>query len=290
MTSAARLRQLLAEGELLTAPTAFDPLSALLAERAGFPLCYIGGYVVGAHLGCGEPLLTASEMVEAAGRIANAVRIPTIADAGAGFGGLPHTVRTIREFERAGVAGVHIEDQVVPKRVGYHKGEVHVVPRDEMRHKLRFALEARDSADFVVIARTDARRAVNGGLEEALKRIRMYVELEADLILAFPADAEEAARFAEAAPGRMVYVAPEGRSTRPNLPASELKALGYRMLVHSEGSLLTAASALRDYYRDLRARPDTTSQAERAFAAERVSVENALGLVDLFALEDLEPL
>ena len=131
---------------------------------------------------------------------------------------------------------------------------------------------------------------MNGSLEEALERIRMYVELEADLILAFPADAEEAARFAEAAPGRMVYVAPEGRSTRPNLPASELKALGYRMLVHSEGSLLTAASALRDYYRDLRARPDTTPQAERAFAAERASVENALGLVDLFALEDLEPL
>lgn len=293
MRNASKLRTLLSERPFFTAPTVYDPLSALLAQDAGFPLAYIGGYVVGAHLGCGEPLLTATEMIEVSGRIAAAVAIPTIADAGAGFGNLPHTARTIREFERAGVAGVHIEDQVVPKRMGYHRGEVHIVPRVEMQRKLDVALGARDDADFVIIARTDARGAVNGGLDETLARIRMFVAAGADLVLAFPATPEEAVLFAEAAPNKMVYVVPEGRTTRPNLPAARLAELGYRMAVHSEGSLLRAANTLRDYFMSLDgASGGSGSPAgdEAFYAAERAAIERTLRVQDSFVLEDLEPL
>lgn len=290
MRSTTRLRQLLREHEFLTAPTVYDPLSALLAQEAGFPLCYIGGYVVGAHLGCGEPLLSSTEMIDTSARIGAAVTIPTIADAGAGFGNLPHTVRTIRGFEQAGTAGVHLEDQVVPKRVGYHRGEVHIIPRDDMRHKVRLVLELREDPDFVIIARTDARGAVGGGLDETLARLDMFMELGADLILAFPANPEEAVLFAEKAPGKMIYVSPEGRSSRPNLDANILRDIGYRMVVYSEGSLLRSASTLRSYFRDLRTSSITAPADEAFYAAERAAVEGTLNIQDSFALEDLEPI
>src|SRR5205823_9912659 len=136
------------------------PLEGRLAERMGTPLVYTGGYVSGASRVISEPLLTMDEQVRIAGDVARAVEVPLIADAGAGFGEPLHTMRTVREFAAAGVAGIHIEDQLFPKRAHYHKYVAHAVPVAEFVAKIRLACRQRDQTDkdFVIIARSDTCR------------------------------------------------------------------------------------------------------------------------------------
>ena len=163
------------------APGAFDPLSARLVEEAGFPAVYMTGFGTSAAL-IGRPdvgLLTMTEMVGNAGRIAACVDIPVIADADTGYGNPLNVIRTVGAYEAAGVAGIHIEDQVAPKKCGHMEGKL-VIPAEEMAEKVRAAVEARTQPEFVIIARTDA-RAVEG-LERALERGRMYREAGADVL------------------------------------------------------------------------------------------------------------
>ena len=194
---AARLRALLDSGQTIVAPGAFDSLSARLVEEAGFPAVYMTGFGTSAAL-IGRPdvgLLTMTEMVGHAGRIAACVDIPVIADADTGYGNPLNVIRTVGAYEAAGVAGIHIEDQVAPKKCGHLEGK-QVIPAEEMVQKIRAAVEARTQPEFVIIARTDA-RAVEG-LERALQRGRMYREAGADVLfieaLTSEAEAEEAAR------------------------------------------------------------------------------------------------
>src|SRR5712671_6537603 len=168
---AARLRELLDSGQTIVAPGAFDPLSARLVEEAGFPAVYMTGFGTSAAL-LGRPdvgLLTMTEMAGNAGRIAACVDIPVIADADTGYGNPLNVMRTVALYEAAGVAGIHIEDQVAPKKCGHMEGK-QVIPAEEMAQKLRAAVRARRDPDFVLIARTDARAVL--GLEEALRRGR----------------------------------------------------------------------------------------------------------------------
>src|SRR6516225_7555374 len=141
------LRRLLKEESLVYMPSAYYALGGRLVEDLGFKAVYVGGFVTGGSRCASEPLLTMDEQVRVSGDVANAVAIPTVADGGAGFGEPLHTTRAVREFIRAGVAGIHIEDQLYPKRAHYHKYVAHAVPREEFVDKIKFACRARDELD-----------------------------------------------------------------------------------------------------------------------------------------------
>ena len=177
----ARLRELMAQPSTLVAPGAYDGISARLIEAAGFQALYrTGGGTSASYLGHPDlGLLTLTEMVDHARRIAASVRIPVIADADTGYGNALNVIRTVHEFERAGVAGIHLEDQVFPKRCGFLRGKA-VIPREEFVTKIKAAVSERLSDDFVIIARTDA-RAVEG-LDAAIERCKYYADAGADAL------------------------------------------------------------------------------------------------------------
>jgi 2,3-dimethylmalate lyase len=241
----ARLRALLESGETLVAPGAFDPLAARLVEEAGFPAVYMTGFGTSAAL-LGRPdvgLLTMTEMAGNAGRIADCVDIPVIADADTGYGNALNVIRTVGAYEAAGVAGLHIEDQVAPKKCGHMDGKL-VIPADEMAAKVRAAVEARSQPEFVIIARTDA-RAVEG-LEKALARARLYADAGADVLfieaLVSQAEVEQAALAFPDVP--LLFNWAEGGKTPP-VSLARLTELGYRIVIFPIGTLLAATAAMR---------------------------------------------
>jgi 2-methylisocitrate lyase-like PEP mutase family enzyme len=242
---AARLRTLLDSGRTIVAPGAFDPLSARLVEEAGFPAVYMTGFgTSAAHIGRPDVgLLTMTEMADNAGRIAACVDIPVIADADTGYGNPLNVIRTVGAYEAAGVAGIHIEDQVAPKKCGHLDGKL-VIPAEEMAEKVRAAVEARTQSEFVIIARTDA-RAVEG-LERSLQRARLYREAGADVLfieaLASEAEAEEAARAFPGVP--LLFNWAEGGKTPP-ISLDRVKELGYRIVIFPISTLLAATAAMR---------------------------------------------
>jgi carboxyvinyl-carboxyphosphonate phosphorylmutase len=242
---AARLRALLDSAQTIVAPGAFDPLAARLVEEAGFPAVYMTGFGTSAAL-LGRPdvgLLTMTEMVDNAGRIAACVDIPVIADADTGYGNPLNVIRTVGAYEAAGVAGIHIEDQVDPKKCGHMEGKL-VIPAQEMVEKVRAAVEARSQPELVIIARTDA-RAVEG-LERALERGRMYRDAGADaLFIEAVVTEEEAARVARAFPGvPLLFNWAEGGKTPP-IALDRLRELGYRIVIFPISTLLAATAAIR---------------------------------------------
>ena len=197
---------MLESGETIVAPGAFDPLAARLVEEAGFPAVYMTGFGTSAAL-LGRPdvgLLTMTEMVDNARRIADCVDIPVIADADTGYGNPLNVIRTVGAYEAAGVAAIHLEDQVAPKKCGHMEGKL-VIPAGEMAQKIRAAVEARTRPDFVIIARTDA-RAVEG-LERALDRARLYREAGADALFIEAVTSEARSRRSRPGlPGRAAAV------------------------------------------------------------------------------------
>jgi 2,3-dimethylmalate lyase len=242
---AVRLRALLDSGQTIVAPGAFDPLAARLVEEAGFPAVYMTGFGTSAAL-IGRPdvgLLTMTEMAESAGRIAACVDIPVIADADTGYGNPLNVIRTVGAYEAAGVAGIHIEDQVAPKKCGHMDGKL-VIPAEEMVAKVRAAVEARTQPEFVIIARTDA-RAVEG-LERALERGRMYRDAGADVLfieaVVTEAEAEEAARAFPGVP--LLFNWAEGGKTPP-ISLERLQEMGYRIVIFPISTLLAATAAMR---------------------------------------------
>ena len=179
MTQAARFRELLRRDGMVVAPGAYDCITARLIERAGFDAVYMTGAGTAATLGYPDfGLVTMSEMVANAGRIAAAVGVPVIADADTGYGNELNVVRTVREYERAGVAGIHIEDQGFPKKCG-HLDDKEIVPREDWLAKIRAAAASRRSPDFLVIARTDARAVA--GFDEAIARANAAIAAGADM-------------------------------------------------------------------------------------------------------------
>jgi carboxyvinyl-carboxyphosphonate phosphorylmutase len=242
---AARLRALLESGQMIVAPGAFDPLAARLVEEAGFPVVYMTGFGTSAAL-LGRPdvgLLTMTEMAGNAARIAACVDIPVIADADTGYGNPLNVIRTVGAFEAAGVAGIHIEDQVAPKKCGHMDGKL-VISADEMAAKIRAAAEARTGPDFVIIARTDA-RAVEG-LERAVERARRYLAAGADALFieALTSD-DEVAQVARAFPRvPLLFNWAEGGKTPP-VSLARLGELGYRIVIFPISTLLAATAAMR---------------------------------------------
>jgi 2,3-dimethylmalate lyase len=241
----ARLRELLNSGQTIVAPGAFDPLAARLVEEAGFPAVYMTGFGTSAAL-LGRPdvgLLTMTEMADSAGRIAACVDIPLIADADTGYGNPLNVIRTVGAYEAAGVAGLHIEDQVAPKKCGHMEGK-QVIGADEMAQKVRAAVDARTDPDFVIIARTDA-RAVEG-LDSALDRARRYRDAGADVLFieALVSEAEIEAAAAAFPDVPLLFNWAEGGKTPP-VSLDRLTELGYRIVIFPIGTLLAATAAMR---------------------------------------------
>ncbi len=247
-----RLRELLAGDQAVIAPGAYDALSARLIEEAGFPAVYMTGFGTAASL-LGRPdigLISGTEMIDNARRIAGGVAIPVIADADTGYGNPINVIRTVRDYERAGVAGIHLEDQVMPKRCGHLTGKI-LVPASEMAAKVQAAVAARADPDFVVIARTDA-RAVEG-MDAALERAARYLEAGADvLFVEAPEDEEEIGAIARAFSGvPLLFNWAEGGRTPP-VSLARLGELGFRIVIFPIGALLSAATAIRSFLATLR--------------------------------------
>jgi carboxyvinyl-carboxyphosphonate phosphorylmutase len=241
-----QLRALLAEPEIILAPGAYDALSARLIEAAGFPAVYMTGFGTSASL-LGRPdvgLLTMPEMVENARRIVEAVSVPVIADADTGYGNPINVIRTVQAYERAGVAAIHIEDQVAPKRCGHMEGK-QVIPADEMVEKVRTAVAARRSPDFTIIARTDA-RAVEG-LESAIDRARRYYQAGADVLFVEALQSEEeieaVARALPDAP--LLFNWLEGGKTPP-VDLERLRKWRFRITIFPISALLVATRAIQE--------------------------------------------
>ena len=245
MRTTTRLRQLLAGPNLLVAPGAYDALSARLIAQAGFPAVYMTGFGTAASV-LGQPdvgLLTMSEMVARASALASVVSdLPLIADADTGYGNPINVRRTIREYERAGVAGLHIEDQVWPKKCGHMEGK-QVIPMDEMVQKVRAAVDARQDPDFVIIARTDA-NAVNG-LEDALRRGRAYREAGADVIfIEAPRSLEELQAIAQAFSSTPLLFNWAESGKTPLLTLHEIQTLGFKLVIFPVSLLFAATHAM----------------------------------------------
>jgi 2,3-dimethylmalate lyase len=239
------LRALLETGQTIVAPGAFGPLAARLVEEAGFPAVYMTGFGTSAAL-LGRPdvgLLTMTEMAGNAARIADCVDIPVIADADTGYGNPLNVIRTVGAYEAAGVAGIHIEDQVAPKKCGHMDGKL-VIGAEEMAAKIRAATEARSDPDFVIIARTDA-RAVEG-FEQAIERARRYLQAGADALFIEALTSEaEAAEAARAFPGvPLLFNWAEGGKTPP-IGLARLQEMGYRIVIFPIATLLAATAAMR---------------------------------------------
>jgi methylisocitrate lyase len=283
MDLAADLRALLARPGVLACPIVYNPLSARLAKSVGFEVLGVGGYALGANLMTPEPLLTLSECVEHAARVVAATELPVVVDAGAGFGSPVHVQRTVREFERVGVAGVHLEDQVYPKRVHYHKGIEHLVAVREMVDKIEAAAAARRSPDFVLVARTDA--MATDGYGAAISRANRYVEAGADLVLCWPNTLEEAAAAPRDIAAPTVYGVSEGnRLGRPRPSVADLGAMGYKVVRNPHLATLAqyraVERALREWYTTGRA-----SEAPDEMIRSRKELEDLMGLEALYELE-----
>ena len=248
MTTARRLRTLLATPGIIRSLAPHDVFTAKVMEQAGLPLLFLGGFGASAS-SYGLPdlgLLGLAEMADAARRMTGAVSVPVIVDGDTGYGSVSNVIRTVREFERAGAAGMLLEDQVFPKRCGHFAGK-QVIPVEEMETKLKAALDARRDPDFVVIARTDA-RAVEG-LDAAIDRANRYAQLGADLVFVeAPQTEAELARIAREIESPQLANMLVGGAT-PILSACELERLGFKIVVSPVESLTITAFAVQQLSR-----------------------------------------
>ena len=250
-----RLRELIAQGTVVL-PGAFNALTAMQIERAGFAAAYVSGAGIAAARGLPDiGLLSMAEVVADAGAIARSVAIPALADADTGYGPPLSVMRTVEAFEQAGLAGIHLEDQESPKKCG-HLPDKRLVSVAEMAQKIGAAVQARRDRDFLIVARTDA-RAVEG-LDGAVKRARAYVEAGADAI--FPEaleSAEEFKAFAQALKKDRVAVPLVANMTEfgktPYLTIKEFEALGYRLVLFPITALRVATQAIEAMLEELKA-------------------------------------
>lgn len=250
MSPGRKLRQLLAGPGAVIMPGAPNALTARIAEEAGFRVVLFTGAGF-ANMDLGEPdlgLTTMTEVVQQVGRLADAVDIPVVADADTGFGNALNVRRTVRELERAGAAGITLEDQVFPKRCGHFEGK-QVIGRDEMVMKITAALEARRTPDFVIIARTDARAVL--GLEEAIARAQAYAEAGVDAtFVEAPRTVEELAQIPKSLRVPQMCNMVEGGKT-PVLPLEELEAIGYKLICYANAALRGAIQGMQVVLRGL---------------------------------------
>lgn len=263
MSAGRKLRDAMASKKYIFTPGITTPLHAMIVEKVGFDFVYVGGYDVSLTL-LGWPdlgFITETEMLNNARHIARAVKLPVMVDADTGYGNALNVVRTVQDFEAAGVAAIHIEDQVSPKRCGHVAGK-EIISLEEACGKLRAALDARQDKDFVIMARTDAVAAAGGGLDEAIRRGKAYAKIGCDMVWAeFPtADLEQPRIFAQEIHREYPDV-PLYLNYSANLKWDDPKAtfeyfadIGYKAMHVSLAGMRTTMQGMWDYAVDFKQR------------------------------------
>jgi 2,3-dimethylmalate lyase len=282
MKTTTALRQLLRQPGIIVAPGAYDCLTAKIIEREGFPVVYMTGAGT-AVTRVGKPDLgftSLTEMLANASAITSTISVPLIADADTGYGGALNVYRTIQEYEKAGVAALHVEDQAFPKRCGHLDGK-EVVPVAEMVVKLRAACDARTDEDFVIIARTDALAVT--GLDDTLRRCAAYAEAGADVLFveAFRTQ-EEIERVRREVDVPLLYNFVEhGKS--PLIPVSQLEALGFKIVIFPGSLMLSVCTLVQRILREIRQHGTTANLLGEMGSV--VDLFNLMGMQEALALE-----
>ncbi|MDQ0316885.1 isocitrate lyase/PEP mutase family protein [Amorphus orientalis] len=256
-----KLKQRIKDGELVLAPGVFDLISALIADRTGFPALYVTGYgTVASYLGLPDAgLATYRDMIERIGQMVKRTNTPVIADADTGYGGLLNVRHTVRGYEEAGVSAMQMEDQEFPKKCGHTKNR-RVVPLEDMVRKIEVAVDSRQSDDFLIIARTDSRTGL--GLDEAIRRGKAFAKAGADIVFVeSPESEDEMKRVADEIDAPLFANMVNGGRT-PLLSAARLKELGYSIAIHPAIGFLSMGAALQKAYADLLANGETSADID----------------------------
>ena len=241
----ASLKELINSRDFLLLPGCFNALSARLVEQAGFPAAYITGAGVASNF-VGYPdigLISHAEVLENARNIVQVTGIPVLCDTDTGFGNAINVIRTVRDFESAGIAGIQLEDQFMPKKCGHTEGKI-LVSKAEMVGKIKAAVDTRKSDDFLLVIRTDA-IAVNG-IEDALDRAAAYTEAGADVIFVeAPQNIEQMKRITGTLKAPLLANMVDGGGKTPILPADELKAIGYKLAIYPTALWMSSIKAMQ---------------------------------------------
>ena len=276
-------RELLAGNEAYLAPAVFNPLSAKLAEQAGFKMLYLGGGALGYVKCCLEANLNLTEVVQAGVEIRGVTTLPLILDAACGFGDPMHMHHTVTLAEAAGFCAIEIEDQLIPKRAHHHIGIERMVPRELMAAKVKEAVRARRSNDFVIIARTNAVRQT--GMGDAVARGIAYREAGADMLYIAPRSPEEAREIAKRLPPPFMFsYESSGERAGAGLAVAELGALGYRVLTVANTAAAFHRAMKQTYEAIARGEPNPV-MAGTTGKTEQAALHQTIGFDALIAIE-----
>jgi methylisocitrate lyase len=281
----AMLREFLRQRQKIMIPGVSNALGARIVKKLGFEAVYLGGWDTGANLATPEPLLTLTEQVEIAASLVRSVDLPLIVDGDAGFGDAVHTTRAVRMFEYAGIAGIHIEDQVYPKRASYHRGLEHVISLEEFETKIRHALAARNDPDFIIIGRTDAFRAVEGSYEEGIHRCKALIDLGVDAIFPFPwgtPPEEYVQKFRKDVPDDIPVMALAGLN---KFSAEDWWNMGYHLLIYPLTSAIVTARAIMTEYKALKESGNVTMSPGECRDV-RLEIQDLIGLNEYYEIEN----
>ena len=291
----ARLRELINQPGIVVAPGCHDGLTARLVQQNGFQVCYMGGNgTMASYLGIPDiGLGTATEMITRARYLAEVLDIPLVCDADTGYGDVSSVVRTVREYEAAGVSGIHIEDQVMPKKSG-SMGGVQVVPVEEICAKIKAALEARRDPNFMIIARTDCFNTL--GIDEAIDRCKKFWDVGADMLM--PENFTKREDVERVARELVNYKSPY-RDDKPIVlydvcefeegrifSDQELEEMGYKFVIHPLASILHEAYTMNEFYKEYKATGNTKSMYQRGIFEKQQVYQDILGYSDAMALRE----
>lgn len=282
MSGAKRLRELLKNGKIVMAPGAYDAWSARLIEAAGFPAIYMTGYGVSASV-LGRPdigLISFQEMVTAARNICSCTSLPVIADADNGYGSALNVIRTVTEYEKAGVAAIQLEDQVMPKRCGHMEGK-QVISKEDMVAKIRAAVYARQNPDTIIIARTDA-IAVNG-YDDAIDRAIAYKEAGAEIIFVEAMQTKEQVQSASEKIGAPLMANMVEHGKTPLDTADNLYAMGFHIAIYPTAAIYAVTKSMQTMFAILKEKEDAAACME--YEVDFPTFNQMIGLDEMRALE-----
>ncbi len=277
------LREMINGNSLVEAPVVFNPLSARLADAAGFPALYLGGGGLGYIQCVTEANLTVTEMVRIGLDIRTVCRLPLILDGACGFGDPMHLHRTINMVEAAGFAAIEIEDQILPKRAHHHIGIEHMIPAELMVAKIREAVRARRDPDFVIIGRTNALRSST--MDEALRRVELYRSAGADMLFVTAQKAEHFRHLGERLAPPLVTLTTDGQLKQMGLTKDELTVLGFRLLVDPVTPVLVFHEALKRCYQAIASGDSDALLGRGGLRAEQEALHRTIGLEQMLAIE-----
>lgn len=279
-----KIRNELAKPGSIVTVSCYDALTARIAEDLGFRAITMQGWMTGASICVPEPLLSLTELTMASKRITDAIRIPLIIDAGAGFGDEIHVMRTVKQFERIGVAGIHIEDQVFPKRIQYHAGVKYIIKKDEMVNKIKAAIDAREDDDFVIVGRTDALQAVGGGIDETIERAKAYHEAGADIIMTLPRNLDDMKRIRSEVDGDL-WVSP-GTYGQTAMSFKDCEEHGYKIVNYPIASIIVAINAVINLFKAIK-EGKSTKTFEHVGSPDSIQeqIKQLIGIPEMIRIE-----